>query len=311
MKTVIGLKTVSLAVAVIGLSCGTKQAVAPPPRQSTMSADSMALECADLLSQYLGTRMVTRRGEVAVAMSHDTTATPPIAAAYRAYNAVVVAAAEYNVDGHLTSVELARFRSVEDAYGCYAGFRPTGAGGAGFGIESFTMGKDLCFTRGGYLVRVSVADLDSAGVAARTLVARAIHDRIKDPPSVARYFLLFPHESRITFSNQYHVDRFLNIAGLSEIYTAAYLVNGDTVRLFVGTDQSGEKFLKLREYADSLETSTPVPQWLTFAEHAVVFRDVDRRRIVAGLVHGKLVGIIGYDSTKNDLLCSRWVGSLR
>ena len=76
-------------------------------------------------------------------------------------------------------------------------------------------------------------------------------------------------------------------------------------------DQAGEKYVKLKEHADSSGKVSLAPSSFPFEEHSLAFSDPGHGQIVAGLVRSKLVGIIGYDSTKNDRLASRWVQGLR
>jgi hypothetical protein len=82
--------------------------------------------------------------------------------------------------------------------------------------------------------------------------------------------------------------------------------------LFLSMDESGEKFWKLKEHADSFGKVSPAPTSFVFDNgHSISFTHPTKGNIVAGLVRQKLVGIIGYDPAKNDRLAASWVQGLR
>lgn len=230
---------------------------------------------------------------------------------YLTRNLVGIALTEYEVSGVAVSAEIAQFASLEDAYGFYANLRPEGAGVKGLGTESFALGRLRYFTRGEFVVTLSIDREDSAHLAARYLLGQEINSRVPAPSSPPQFFVLFPFADRIAISKKYYSRAFLGVAGLDRVYTTDYLTGGDTVVLFLTIDETGEKFIKLRGYAETTGEVTSAPNSFTFEEYSLAFSDSDRDRIVAGLVRGKLVGIIGYDSTKNDRLASRWVQGLR
>jgi hypothetical protein len=230
---------------------------------------------------------------------------------YLAHNLVGMASTEYEISGVTVSAEVAQFASLEDAYGFYADLRPVGVGVGGLGTESFALGKVRYFTRGEYVVTLSIDQEDSAHFTAQSLLGQEINGRISGPPTPPQFFVLFPFADKIALSNKYYSRAFLGVAGLDKVYTTAYLTGGDTAVLFLTIDEGGEKFLKLREYAELTGEVGSAPNSFPFEGYCLAFSDPDRGRIAAGMVRGKLVGIIGYDSTKNHRLASSWVQGLR
>ncbi len=313
MKTMSTIMVGTMCLGFVCLSCSKKQEEASPPAQETETAVAeRPFYAADLLPGDMDTLEIKRLSPVKKTMRADADSSlGERAEKYLAHNLVGMAASEYEVGGVTISAEIAQFASLEDAYGFYARLRPVGVGVGGLGTESFALGGVRYFTRGEFVVTLSIDQEDSAHFAAQSLLGQEINGRISAPPTPPQFFVLFPFAGRIGLSNRYYSRAFLGVAGLDKVYTTAYLTGGDTAVLFLTVDASGDKFLKLREYAGSTGEVSSAPNSFPFEGYCLAFSDPDRGRIVAGMVRSKLVGIIGYDSTKNDRLASRWVQGLR
>jgi len=313
MKTGFTIMAGAMCLGFVCLSCSKKQEETSPPAQETETVVAERLfYAADLLPGDMDTLKIKRLSPVKKIMQADADSSlGERAEKYLAHNLVGMASTEYEVSGVTVSAEVAQFASLEDAYGFYADLRPVGVGIGGLGTESFTLGGVTYFTRGEFVVTLSIDQEDSAHVAAQSLLGQEINGRIPAPPTPPPFFMLFPLADRIAHSNKYYSRAFLGMAGLDKVYTTAYLTGGDTAVLFLTMDEGGEKFLKLRKYAESTGEVSSAPNSFPFEEYSLAFSDPERGRIVAGLVRSKLVGIIGYDSTKNDRLASMWVQGLR
>ena len=295
-------------------SCSKKQEGAPPPAQDTETAVAeRPFYAADLLPGDTDTLEIKLLSPVKKIMRADADSIlGPQEKQYLSYNMVGMVSTDYEVSGVTVSAEVAQFASLEDAYGFYANLRPVGVGVGGLGTESFTLGKVRYFTRGEFVVTLSIDQEDSAHIAARYLLGQEINGRISDSPTPPQFFVLFPFADKIALSNKYYSRAFLGVAGLDRVYTTDYLTDGDTAVLFLTLDETGEKFLKLRGYAESTGEVTSAPTSFVFDNrYSISFKHPSEGMIVAGLVRGKLVGIIGYDSTKNHRLASGWVQGLR
>jgi hypothetical protein len=81
---------------------------------------------------------------------------------------------------------------------------------------------------------------------------------------------------------------------------------------FLSEDLSGEKFLLLQTYASAKDSVRPAPDVIPFeGDHAFVFDHPDRGPIVAGLVRGKLVGVVGFRGETFLTLTALWVKGLQ
>jgi len=302
-----------ICLSLVCLSCSKQQKEASAPKGETdSSTEAIPVYVENLLSGEPEAAGIKRLGTVKKIMRADVDSVlGPEAQAYLAYNLVAMASAEYEVNGVTVSTEVAQFASLEDGYGFYASLRPVGAGAGGFGTESFSWGKVRYFTCGEFVVRLAVEKEDSSHFTAQTLVGQEIDSRIPVPPTPPPFFMLFPTAQKIRLSNRYYSYDFLDLPGLDEVYSTDYLTGGDTVIFFLTMDESGWKFLKLREYGESIGDLSSSPKSFPYEGYSLAFTDPHRGRIVAGLVRGKLVGIIGYDAAKNDRLASRWVRGLK
>lgn len=313
MKTMFTIMVVTMCLSFVCLSCSKKQDETSPPAQETETAVAeRPFYAADLLPGDMDTLEIKHLSPVKKIMRADADSSfGERAEKYLAHNLVGMASTEYEVSGVTVSAEVAQFASLEDAYGFYADLRPVGVGVGGLGTESFTLGRVRYFTRGEYVVTLSIDQENSVHFAAQSLLGQEINGRIPAPPTPPPFFVLFPFADKIALSNKYYSRAFLGVAGLDRVYTTAYLTGGDTAVLFLTMDEGGEKFLKLKKFAESTGKVSSAPNSFPFEEYSLAFSDSDRGRVVAGLVRGKLVGIIGYDSTKNDRLASSWVQGLR
>jgi hypothetical protein len=306
MKTGLTIMAGAMCLGFVCFSCSKKQetetAVAERPFYAT-----------DLLPGDTGTLEIKHLSPVKIIIRADADSIlGPQAKQYLSFNLVGMATTEYEVGGEMVSAEVAQFASPEDAYGFYANLRPVGAGDGKLGTESFTLGTIRYFTRGEFVVTLSIDQEDSAHLAACYLLGQEINSRIPAPSSPPQFFVLFPFADKIAFSSKYYSRAFQDVAGFDRVYTTDYFAGGDTAVLFLTIDEGGEKFLKLREYAESIGEVSSVPIHFVFDNrYSILFKHPSEGIIIAGLVQGKLVGIIGYDSTKNDRLTSTWVQGLR
>ncbi|MFQ6007753.1 MAG: DUF6599 family protein [Candidatus Zixiibacteriota bacterium] len=231
---------------------------------------------------------------------------------YLRYDFSGLISSEYEVNNVPVYVEIAQFGTLEDAYGFYASLRPDGIITTPLGAESFLLDTQRYFTRGEYVVTLTVEKGDSSHLAAQTFLAQQINSRITGSANPPPFFMLFPSANKIVPSNKYYRGNFLNVSGLDKVYATSYLFEGDTAVFFLTMDESGEKFLRLKEFADSTGRVSQAPDTFIFDNsYSISFTHPTKGSIVAGLVRQKLVGIIGYDSTKNDRLASTWVQGLR
>ena len=229
---------------------------------------------------------------------------------YMAYGAVALASATYMVKQTPVYAEIVQFLTPVDAYGFYARLRPDGIQSLTLGTEGYAQGASLYFTAGEYAVTVSVKGDTKKQHEARSLLAHEINSRISQC-LMPQFFLLFPSHHRDLPSMKYYTSRYLGVASVDSVYTISYLMEGDSAVFFLTVDLTGTKYIRLKEYARSLGEITPAPESFPFYEHSgFIFDHPDHGRIVAGVVRGKLVGIVPYRHESYELLGSLWVTGL-
>ncbi len=295
-------------------SCGKKEKQESPAKVSTAGTITKAPFNADqLLPKDLAVQNIKLTGSIETILPKDADSLlKERGVQYLSYDFTGSARSEYEVNNVPVYVEIAQFGTLEDAYGFYAGLRPDGIIITPLGTEAFLLGSHRYFTRGEFVITLTVEKEDSSHLAAQTLLAEQINSRISGSASPPLFFMLFPSAKKIVPSNKYYGGNFLNVTGLDKVYTTSYFVGGDTAVLFLTMDEGGEKFFKLKEYADSFGKVSPAPTSFVFdSGYSVSFTHPTKGNIVAGLVRQKLVGIIGYDPDKNDRLAASWVQGLR
>ncbi len=313
------LLLVSLSIACLGLgvisSCGKKekeptsqqkQTVAEPPLEKVPfyadqllpgKVDSLHLKPIDSAHKNLYADLKAQADSLAPEYAH--------------YNMVGQVRESYEVNGVKVTAEILQFATPEDAYGYYSQLRPDGVALGGLGLESFADGKVRYFTQGDIVVALTVEKADSAALDAQAVLGKEINTRISSPPTMPPFFMLFPIADKIGLTTKYYAHDYLGIKGLDKVYTTSYLIDGDTLVLFLTMDKSGLKFLKLQEYAQNVGKAEAAPATIPFEEFSVAFEDPQRGKVVAGLVRSKLVGAIGYERLKNGSFVSMWVKGLR
>ncbi len=229
---------------------------------------------------------------------------------YTAYGALALASATYTVKQIPVYAEVVQFLTPVDAYGFYARLRPDGIELLSLGAEGYANGNSLYFTAGEYAVTVSVQEDTKEQHEARSLLAHEINSRITQCLT-PQFFLLFPSNHRVLPSMKYYTNQYLGIAGIDSVYTISYLMEGDSAVFFLTVDLTGKKYIGLKEYARSLGEITPAPESFPYYERSgFIFDHPDHGRIVAGLVRGKLVGIVPYRHESYEHLGSLWVTGL-
>jgi hypothetical protein len=295
-------------------SCGKKEKQESPAKVSTAGTITRAPFSADqLLPKDLTAQNTKLTGSIETVLPRDADSLlKERRDQYLSYDFTGLVRSAYEVNNVPVSVEIAQFGSLEDAYGFYAGLRPDGISVTPLGTESFLLGSHRYFTRGEFVVTLTIEKDDSSHLAAQTVLAQQINSRISGSASPPPFFMLFPSAKKIVPSNKYYRGNFLNVSGLDKVYTTSYFTGGDTAVLFLTMDESGDKFLRLKEHADSLGKVSPAPTSFVFDNgYSISFTHPTKGNIVAGLVRQKLVGIIGYDPDKNDRLAASWVQGLR
>ncbi|MGH8014837.1 MAG: DUF6599 family protein [Candidatus Zixiibacteriota bacterium] len=217
----------------------------------------------------------------------------------------------YQAGDELLNVEIAQFASPNDAYGFYSQNRPDGAPFDTLGTESFFAGNIFNFTKSSYVVLLSSNAPESKYAPIKQL-ARLIDEKITERSVQPLFFRLFPYRGQFVPSQKYFSLDFLGVSLLDEVYTLDYLIDEDTLTLFLTSDTSGEKFLMLSEWGKNQADFTVAPKEFMYPENfSLSFNHPQYGQIVAGLVSRKLAGVIGYKRATGIELCSKWILDLQ
>jgi len=231
---------------------------------------------------------------------------------YLDFNVIGLASAEYVVKGVPIKAEIAQCTEPQDAYGLYSQFRPDGQEVGDVGDESFELGGTRYMVRGPYFITVRVLDAADSTSDAASLLAQEIISRLGTQPRMPAFFILFPSSDKIPSSTRYYAYRFLGIPGIDQVFTTDYLVQGDTVTLFLALDESGLKFLKMKEFAADHGETIDVPRIFEFdSGYSLYFDNPELGKVIAGLARQKLVGAVPYDSRTEEHKVASWVKGLQ
>ena len=221
-----------------------------------------------------------------------------------------LAAARYQVGPSDISVELAQYRSPEDAFGAFSLNRPDGIETEPIGVEAYAVGATLYVANGNIMLTLSAFEQDSTSLARRKLLAEILVSRMPkgDFPG---FFLLFPMRWQIKPSYQYYPNDFLGVKGLDHVYTIKYNVDGYEATFFLSEDLSGEKFINLSEYAASIGPVEPAPDTIMFyGRQGIQYDDPKYGHVVTGIVRSKVVGVLHFEPAHLNLTYL-WVKGLQ
>jgi hypothetical protein len=229
---------------------------------------------------------------------------------YLLYNFVEAATADYKKSNTEIIVDIFLFGSSDDAFGIYSMFRSSDVQIVRLGIEGFVAPASVNFVKGRYLVRLVGCDESAESSLTLVNLADEINKLLAGTTSRPEMFNHFPLDQVIPSTEKYYVESFLDQKFLQTVYCQDYLIDGDTLTLFISPDQMGAKYLKWSEFAGRTNLRESVPGSLPFdGGYAFIFRDRFHGTIIAGLKSGKLAGIIGYHGKYSAFLAA-WLNSL-
>lgn len=227
------------------------------------------------------------------------------------FDCVGVASADYAVAGKPIRAEIAQFAEPIDAYGYYAAHRPNGAPTELIGRQSFRIGGTRYVYTGDYAMTFSALDESDSSVAALDRLAKLIADKVTVQAALTPYHILFPGHDRVPGSDRFFGYRWMNVRGLNEIYTMDFMLGTDTSTWFVSPDSSGAKYLIFKDWAEDGGKRLDVPPIFKFDQgFSTYVEHQEYGRVMAGLVKGKLVGVIGYRPEFQEQKTSQWITGL-
>jgi hypothetical protein len=117
-------------------------------------------------------------------------------------------------------------------------------------------------------------------------------------PGTSEYpskFNIFSPENVIPATNQYLAESFLGMQFMNQVYSQEYLVNSDTLKMFISADSTGEKYLKYSEYIKNIGNTESAPDDIGLnPDYSFMYEDNFYGTVLIGLVNRNLVGVINY-----------------
>ena len=227
---------------------------------------------------------------------------------YHLYNFVDVATVDYKADKTEIVADIYRFDSSINAYGLYTMFRPDNPEFVRLGIEGFKSETNLDFVKGNYVVRLISYDSSDNSTQNILSLAKELDKIIPGTTSQPEMFSFFPKENKIEFTDRYQTESFLGQIFLTNAYSQLYMLDNDTLTLFMTEDETGEKFQQWSKLADLTDVTKSSIKDIPY-DNVMLSDDSYYGRYIAGLKKGKLLGIINYNESNKPFLID-WLNSL-
>jgi len=205
--------------------------------------------------------------------------------------------------------EIMQLGDENRAYGLYALTRPDGIPIKRIGVECYTDGNSTYMTKGEYFVTFSLDENSESGQKIVDSLLFNLAHSIDAQSIMPGQFMFFPYKGKIFPSNHYHPYQYLGIPLLSEVFTTSYTSDTNTLVLFLTKDESGEKFISLKDFAsqNGKIVENPKGGYKFDQGYSVAFEYPGKGVIIAGLVKGKLLGATGFRPYEDDKLVKLWI----
>ncbi len=232
---------------------------------------------------------------------------------YHKYDFVVAHVANYHKGESEITADLYEFADPDGSYGMYTTLRPVEPDARPIGIEGFSLGYNLIFVKGKYIVNLATYDEPEIIGSSMSRIASAIAGGLPGTTEQPAVFGLFPEDSRLVHTEKIFAQSYLGLGFLTHVYTVDFSRDGETLTLFVTEDPTGEKFDVWSKRAAQAEARGDLPNLsdLPFdAGRALAIRDSYHGQVVAGVRGGRVVGIVGYRPQYHSFL-AEWLQTLR
>ena len=228
---------------------------------------------------------------------------------YHLYNFVDVVTASYDMDGVEIVVDIYQFDTPENAYGLYTLMRPETPYPIKLGVEGFASEPNVDFVKGKYMVRLIGFEIDQMVAHSIQELSLEIVTLIPGTTAYPPVFSKFPAENKIAYTDKIQADSYMGYGFMSMVVTQDYSLGNDTATLFMTDDANGEKFLQFKEMAVIDEGVLKALEDLPFDEgQAVIIATSYYGEVLAGLINGKLYGVVNYSDTYKDMV-KNWLAS--
>ncbi len=229
---------------------------------------------------------------------------------YHKYDFEEVHVGKYRKDGGEVTVDIYRFASPDMAFGMYATLRPDDPDTVDLGVDGFTYGPVLLYTRGPYMVNVQTYDEDAFSSSEIKAIARVVDRHLPGTTEMPATFGLFPDTGRVRRTEKIFADAFLGHGFLNDVYTIDYDLSTGRVTLFLTADQEGDKFRQWAVEAKPENVDMEALSSLPYDEgQAAVLSEPYYGAVAAGRRRGWLSGMVGYEDMQSSFL-GEWLKTL-
>jgi len=229
---------------------------------------------------------------------------------YHKYDFVEVQVGKYRKQGAGITADIYRFASDDLAFGMYSTLRPEDPDAVDLGAEGFTFGPVLIFTRGPFMVNVQTYDETAFSPSDIEALAAAVNKNLTGSTTKPATFRLFPDAGRVPNSEKMIAEAFLGRGFLKNVYTVEYVLDGGGATYFLLDDHSWAKFATWLDIASPRDVVIRVPSDLAYDEGmAAILEEKYYGSIIAGIIDGRLAGIVGYRPEYEQAL-RQWLKSL-
>ncbi len=229
---------------------------------------------------------------------------------YHQYNFESVATADYRIDTLEMIVDIYQFVGTDNAYGLYSSVRPDQPDLISIGVQGFITSNSLAFVKGDYVARLSAFVSGEETTTALLQLGRALEACLPGTDKRPQQFSIFPQTDIIPATARYIAMSFEGQAFLTNFFSRDYLLDGDTVRLFMTEKEADLKFSKWEE---ALAASGATPTKMAnspFGENPYFLADTFYGQLLAGVKGQRLVGMINYSDRHREFFAD-WLKSLQ
>ncbi|MEA1980711.1 MAG: DUF6599 family protein [candidate division Zixibacteria bacterium] len=231
---------------------------------------------------------------------------------YRWFNFVGLSKTKYEINSIQVSAEILQFASENDSYGYFSSLRSPSVQMNELGGESFTVGNSTYIYIGEYTIVLSVEDETENSFETVNPLGNAIVEKTGLNKKIPSHFLMFPYNYKIPLTTKYYPYSFMNINDFNQIFTTDYVIESDTLTLFYTIDKSGDKYINFKKYANQTGQVVSNPNGFKYENNfSFAYKDSTRGIIVAGLINGRLVGVINYRPKNMSKFVPVWVNGLK
>lgn len=229
---------------------------------------------------------------------------------YHDYGFVEVATANYRKRAVEAIVDIYGFDTADHAYGLYASFRPGNPEPAPFGAEGFSTSSTIDFVKGKYVVRVIGFDETAETQKLLESLASLIAGNLPGDDYLPASFSLFSPDSIMAATEMVFAKSYLGHDFLTDVYVRRYMVDGDSLTLFLTEDGDGQKFGRWIELGMMDGSAIPGDADIPFDEGRIFEMNHPRYgRIICGTRGEYLIGVMGYKDEDRGFLTG-WLVSL-